>query len=472
MFGLANQGQTDAKNVFASGAGYIPVRDMSAISTALNGQCAGAFSAIDAFGSINTFAGDGTKLYKLSAGTFSDVSKSGGYSVGTVERWKFVQFGQRVIATEITDPVQYYDMGSSTLFADLTGSPPKARHIARIRDFVVLANTANSPSEVYWSGFNDSTNWTKGTAQCDSQTLQDGGWIQGIVGGDVGYVFQDNIITRMTYVGPPLYFQFDVLETNRGVAAPGSLVKVGASVFFLDHDGFYQKDGDNQSVSIGNQMVDQWFAAHLQPNTLEEVTSGFDPQNKLVFWSFVSTDATDVTKPDTILAYNWYNKQWSYAKLAHELIYPALSEAWTLEGIGLVYSTIESVPISFDSRAWTGGAAYMGIFNSSHQLCSLAGSNLAATMTTADVEPSKGRRSIITNLRPLCDTSAATITCQSRERFADSEALTSSAAMQSNGDVPLLSSGRFHRLQIDIPAGTTWTFANGLDIDAEDDGEL
>jgi hypothetical protein len=44
--------------------------------------------------------------------------------------------------------------------------------------------------------------------------------------------------------------------------------------------------------------------------------------------------------------------------------------------------------------------------------------------------------------------------------------------MQANGDCPVLASGRFHRMQLDIPAGTTWTFATGLEIDAQPDGEL
>lgn len=472
LAGMANLGQADTRNVFATGSSYAPLRGLSAISTTgLNGPALGAISAQDSGGTINSFAGDATKLYRLSAGVFSDVSKSGGYSVGASERWEFAQYGQRVIAVQIGAVPQFYDLGSSTLFADLGGSPPQARHVAVVRDFVVLGNTSNSPNDVAWSGFNNSANWTPGVNQSDTQTLQGGGWVQAITGGEVGYIFQERAITRMTYIGPPAYFQFDMVEEARGTAAPASVIKVGQLIYFYAQDGFYVFDGQ-QSISIGNQKVDAWFASHLAGGTSVQITAGSDPTNKLLFWSFVSTDATDTSHPDTLLIFNWAVQEWSYAKIGHEMLYPGLSEGVTLEQVGSLYATLESVPVSLDSRVWTGGSAYLAAFDTNHNLCSFGGDTLAATMQTADFEGVPGRRSLIINLRPLCDTAAASAVCRSRERFADSVTDTSAAAMQSNGDIPLLSSGRFHQVQLSIPAGTAWSFANGVDVEAADDGEL
>jgi hypothetical protein len=171
MMGLANLGQSDTKNVTATGSGYAPLRGLSALSTSgLSSAAIGAFAAQDSTGTTNSFAGDAGKLYRLSAGAFADVSKSGGYTA--LERWEFAQYGQRVLAVEIGAPVQYYDLGASSLFGDLAGSPPQARHVAVVRDFVVLGNTTNSPNEVAWSGLNDSEGWTAGVNQSDSQILQ------------------------------------------------------------------------------------------------------------------------------------------------------------------------------------------------------------------------------------------------------------------------------------------------------------
>jgi hypothetical protein len=471
--GLTNEGTQDIKNVYPTGGGYAPFKGLSALSTTgLNAAALGAIAAIDSTGTTKSFAGDSSKLYLLSMAAFGDVSKGGGYTVGGTERWEFCQFGQRVIATQIGDVPQYYDLGSSSVFADLAGSPPQARHIAVVRDFVVLANTVNSPNEVAWSGFNNSGQWSAGTNQSDKQTLQGGGWVQAVVGGASGRIYQEHAITRMSYVGPPLYFQFDTIEEKRGLAAPSAIVTVGSVDYFWSQDGFYSYDPSNGCTAIGNEKVDNWFNTHLLSNTFSQITAGVDPVNKLVLFSFVSTDATDTSHPDTVLIYQWTKQEWSYAKIDHEMIYSALSEGWTLEQIGAAYPSIETVPVSFDSRVWTGGAAYLGAFTTGHQLGSFTGSNLAALLETADFEGIPGRRSILTTVVPFCDTANATAVIRSRERFADAVTDTGASAMQSNGEIPVLSSGRYHRVQISMPAADTWTYATGVDPQFEDDGEI
>ncbi len=471
--GLTNPGQADIKNVYPTGgAGYAPVKALSAISTTgLNSQALGAFAARDAGGNTVTFAGDTSKLYKLTAAAFGDVSKGGGYSVGTDELWEFAQYGQRVIAVQIGSTPGYFDLNSSSIFADLADTPPKARHVAIVRDFVVLGNTETSPNQIKWSGFNNSDQWTVGTNQSDAQTLQGGGWVNALTGGATGTIFQESAITRMTYVGPPLIFQFDTVEDAPGLAAPGALVKVGDIHYYYSQAGFHTYDYANGYQSIGNSKVDNWFASHIAGNTFTQITAGVDPANKLVYWSFVSTDATDTSHPDTVIIYNWQTKEWSYAKFDHEMIYRGLSEGMTLEQVGVAYPVLENVPVSLDSRVWTGGTEYLAAFNTSHQLCSFGGSNLAALMETSDQEPVQGRRSILTNIHPLCDTASASAVIRSRERFSDAMVDSPADVMQANGDIPCISSGRWHRVQLSIPAATVWTFATGVDYDFEDDGE-
>lgn len=471
--GLTNSGQEDTKNIYPTGqGGYAPVKDAVAISTTgLNAKCQGAFAAQDSTGTTNSFAGDASKLYKLTAAAYADVSKSGGYSVATTDQWEFAQFGQRVIATEYNDAVQYYDMGSSSLFANLAGSPPNSRHIAIVKDFVVLGNTTNSPSEVFWSGFNNSAQWTTGTNQCDSQTLTSGGWIHRIMGGEVGWIFQEHAIVRMTYVGPPVIFQLDPIDRAPGLVTPGAIHKVGDDIFYYSQYGF-MRFSNGGFEPIGDSKVDNWFRDHIAPNTTSLITASDDPSGKYIFFSFVSTDATDASHPDTVLIYNRLAKEWAYAKISHELIYTALSEGYTLETLSTAYPVLEDVPVSFDSRQWTGGTSYLGIFTTGHQLGSLTGDNLAAVMKTADFEGAQGMRSIITNVQAACDTSSATVLIGSRERFADSVTNTSSSAMETNGDFAVLSEGRFHRATLSIPAGTTWTYATGLEIDTTPAGSL
>lgn len=473
LYGLTNDGQQDIKNVYPTGkGGYAPVQALSAISTTgLTARCQGAFAAQDSTGTTNSFAADATKLYKQVAGVYTDVSKATGYTVSTTDLVEFAQFGQNVISTQLGNPPQNYLMGTSALFADLGGSPPSARHITTVGDFVVLANTSNDTAEVYWSGFNNSAQWTKGTNQCDAQTLPSGGWIQRITGGKSGYIFQEFAVTHMIYAGGDVIFQLDTILECPGLVTPGALAKVGDDHYYYSQNGFYHFN-NGAFEPIGDDKVNIWFAAHLQSGTSSLITASADPSSKYVFFSFVSTDATDASHPDTLLIYNRFAKEFSYAKIDHELIYGAKTEGYTLESLSAVYPILENVPVSFDSRQWTGGASYLGAFNTSHNLCSLTGSNLAALIETGDFEGAQGMRSSITGAQVACDTSSATLLIRSRERFADSVTDTASAAMETNGEFGILSDGRFHRAQISIPAATTWTYATGIDIEAQPAGEI
>jgi len=82
----------------------------AAASENLNNVFAGKFG-----GTVSVFAGGATKLFKLDNTnlTLSDVS-SGTYSGNN--RWQFIQFGQNMLATNGTQRIQRWTLGSSTAF--------------------------------------------------------------------------------------------------------------------------------------------------------------------------------------------------------------------------------------------------------------------------------------------------------------------------------------------------------------------
>ena len=68
-------------------------------------------------------------------------------------------------------------------------------------------------------------------------------------------------------------------------------------------------------------------------------------------------------------------------------------------------------------------------------------------------------------VRPLVDgTSTARVT--SRSRIADSGTSTSYASLQTNGDIPVRSSGRYHKVGVAIAAAVSWNDAQGVDLTA------
>lgn len=99
---------------------YGPFPSLASFGGALPNTCLGAIAAEDSGGNNYVFSGDSTDLFEYASSSATNVSKTaGGYAVSTGERWRFVQFGQRIIATDFDDAMQSFVLGSSTKFADL-----------------------------------------------------------------------------------------------------------------------------------------------------------------------------------------------------------------------------------------------------------------------------------------------------------------------------------------------------------------
>lgn len=297
----------DAMNVTPDLIGYssfnLAVDFSSAASEDLNNSFVGKFAE-----DTQVFAGSLTKLFKLGAAdtSMADVSKAGGYTGNT--KWSFCQFGKNVIAANKSSILQYWTLGVSSLFEDVSASAPRAKYVAVVRDFVVAANLGNGvdPSMVRWSDINDETNWTSGAAsQSDFQIIPDGGDIVGITGGEIGIIFLERSIVRMSYIGSPFFFQFDTISRNLGCITNGSIAQYGGVSFFLSDEGFYSCDGA-KVANIGANKVDQWFFDNADINQIDSMSSAVDPVLKIVVWNFV-----DKFGGRSLLIYNWQIQRWS-----------------------------------------------------------------------------------------------------------------------------------------------------------------
>jgi hypothetical protein len=108
----------DAYNVVPQAVGYGPFPETVALSGAADTSLNNVF--VTKYGGTTTlFAGSFTKLYKFNSTTLAleNVSKSGNYT-GT-NRWMFTQFGPSLIAANGVGKLQTWNLGSSSLFADL-----------------------------------------------------------------------------------------------------------------------------------------------------------------------------------------------------------------------------------------------------------------------------------------------------------------------------------------------------------------
>jgi len=185
---------TTAKNCYPRAVGYGPFPQEADYSAAADLNLNNVVAARDTSGNTKVFAGSDTKLYTLDSGDLSldDVS---GTTYTSASRWRFTQFGNRLIAGNEANTLQGYDLTSTGDFANLASDAPKAKFVTVVRDFVVTGYQNSYPFRVQWSGINNETTWAaSGTTQADSQDIPDGGAVQGVTGGEFGLVLLERSI--------------------------------------------------------------------------------------------------------------------------------------------------------------------------------------------------------------------------------------------------------------------------------------
>lgn len=468
---LGNPGCTVAKNCFPAPRGFRPMRNLTIVSEAIDAQCLGGFASTDDTGNVHIYAGNDTKIYSSNGTGWDDFSKIGGYT-DTAIFWDFTDYGSITIATNFIDAPQFVEMTTGTIFADLT-TAFKARYVATVRDFVVFGNTwdsvdGNVPQRLRWSALGDYTDYTiSATTQSDFQDTPNGGAIQAVFGGEYGVIFFERSIYRLSYVGSPLVFQFDEIASEKGLYTPGAAAQDGETIYYLDNDGFYALSGGQRITPIGNEKVDAWFFNELDADYTDRVRAAIDHENKVVTWSFPSTQAT-AGSPDRLLSFDFEIGRWSYAEVEHEIIFSVLSEGYTLETLDDLTTDIEGATMSVDARIQFEGVKALGVF-SSNTLNLLFGSEMTATIESKEMQENSGMRSLITEVWPITDGGTTTVEIGTRQRQQDNITFSGSYDVNDIGYASTRSNGRYTTIRLTV--SDDWSIVQGCETIAKRAGK-
>jgi hypothetical protein len=449
---------TEANNVYATQIGYAPFPSAVSIGSpaaeALTASFTGKYGP-----NVIMFASSLTRIYKYNtvALTYDNVSKVGNYSASVINA---TQFGSVVITSNGIDKLQSYSLTVPTLYGDLAAAAPAAKYVTVVRDFVVAANTTGFENKLSWSDINLETNWTpSATSQSDSQVIPDGGNIQGITGGEFGLVFLERAIYRMSYVGSPLFFQFDNISRGLGCIEPNSIVQQRHITYFLSDDGFYQCDGQNVS-SIGNEKVDRYFFKDITIGNLSTISSVCDPIKKLIIWNYKNGSGNY-----SQLIYNWVLQKWTSASIQVSHLSEIASPTATMDTINS-YGTVDSISIGFDSRYWASSKLLLsGIVG--NNVAAIDGANSTASITTGDIGID-GTNSFISMARPIIDNGSSTVSVASRFKLNDGITYSTPSTANNDGRAPLGARGRYHRVRV-APTGV-WANAVGIELDITPQG--
>ncbi len=453
---LFHPGALTAKNVLPRVRGFGPMSALTAVSgtNAVDAVPAGAAHFYIGNNGEYMFCGTNDKLYQYDfvTDTWTDRTNAGGaYSLttsGLDYNWDFSNYGNNVVATAVEEPVQVFDASSPGAFTDLSGSPPQARYSCVLQQFLILAHLSTDNSAIHWSEQDDITGWTVGSNLCDTQALPDGGDITGIKTlGDYALIFQRSRISRFQFTGGPTIAAINTVAL-RGCIAPGSIVLDQSTAYFLSDDGFYGFNGV-EVFPIGSETVNRFFQETVRGGYIEETRGAFDPLKRLIVWTFnLEGGEGGLGSRNVQLIYNPVTQGWSYAEGYAECIFTVPIDSQVFPG-----SSIDDA-----------GAMALLAFDANEELGIFNGTNLAATVETAEWGSSRGTSGVLA-ARPLVN-GAATVTVRIGSRYTQGASVTytSSATVNSEGRALMRSNGRYHRAEVTIAAAQTWAEVTGCDL--------
>ncbi len=475
---------TRARNVFPRIGGYGPVKNYSAYSATLGGQCYGAFAARTVTGGYAIFAATRTRLYKMGAAgaSWTDVSSVHTFDIPESELLSMAQFGANLIVTNGNSPAPLYiDVDSGTGLSTLGGSPPSAKGVAVIGDFLVLYGLTGNPKRIQWSGLNDIAQWTPGSNYSDFQDFPDGGDVTGVVGGEYGVVLQTNACRRMVFLPDDATnaFRFVKIADTVGGAGIWSATRGGDTVFVLGSSGFYAFGGagglpvgggslgEGGLAPIGSGRVNEWFFANVDTSRLTRTLAVADVRASRVFWFFKSIDGGQAGLFDRAIVYDWKLDKWTYIDVTVEYALPAATSPSSLDDES---GSLDDETGSLDDPALNASEYQFGAFNADHSLGFFTGDNLEAVIDTSDGFVGRPGLSMVGGIRPDVDAEDYRVSMASRMKLSDPLTFTAEAAPSVDGVCHVRRSARYHRARVRIPAGTEWQYLNSLGVQSNASG--
>ena len=461
---LGSPGTPEIENASAQQGYYRSHTGITKFTTALVDPILGGIWARTPTGEAAVFCGTASGLFRLvSGGTWEDVTPTGG--VSDVVSWDFVLLGYTIIAASGTYVLHKFTLpgGAGDLFMPISGSP-KAAKLAVVRDFVVAGDiyddvvNARIGTRIQWSGFNNADEWEPSlSTQSDVQDIIGrGGQIQRIVPGAVGYVFSENGLVKMSYVGPPVVFRLDEVGLERGTPSGESVCWIDNRIFYYGHDDFYVFSG-GESTPLGANRVRTWLQAFVGRGNLSELQGVVDRHNARVLWSIRSLDGV---APDNthVLEYNYAADKWGIAEFAHTHLIAYASTSITPDssshgGYSFDNPAQPWYGTSLDSEVWLGGSTSIVGVTPDNELGAFGGDPLQAVLTTKEKVGPHGGQWLTTRVRPLISGSDVTrieIAIGYRDREDDEVVYTPYKTLGRTGFVPVRVRARFQRARVRI----------------------
>ena len=425
--------------------------------------------------------------YEENTSTWADVTPVGGVTSQFGSYGRYATFGTDIYcAYGIAGQIVAKDAGDTTPFLVVTDAP-RAQDIAVIRGFMVAINVTefgvNTRNGVSWSAAGDPTNWINPNTDPIGAlsvlrgftTLQGGGRLQRIVPGVSGsdaIIFGQSKIWRMTFIGPPSVWDFQVVEEREGTQRESTVVSDGTLIYYYGLRGWMVFDGV-RSARIGAGKVDRAFIDELtqgglfryNPGDLSRFAGGLSSaisgepfSDKLVFWAYranrqatlanIATDGGDLIVTDqgdnivasiqtefnnTLLIHNQTTGEWGNSNAVLQAIGRTPTDRTSSDNPGMIGIDTDFSLVRF-TRLET----------------------LNAFIDTLETRGDSQARITVKRVWPQVESADVTISLLSRENLKAPQVQSAPKGLEDDAAVPVFESGRYVALRIVFPLDDRW----------------
>lgn len=392
--------------------------------------------------------------------TFSSIDT--GRSVTSGDDVSFLHFGAFLLNTDTTDGFKAYNVETPAGNNTVVGAPT-ARFVFSCNNVVFALDCNGNNRRMQSSGVGDHTAWT--TLGANGKTFEDGGAL--IAGVDLkngtAVIFQSDAMRLIQFgnaVSPALY-SISKAADGRGSCGERSVVSFDGMVFYITPGGeFFRFDLQSGNTPIGAQKVDRWFQQNIDTSNLSKVEGAIDPQNKIVWWRFISIESSSQTISDRMIGYAWQVGEFVTATVDLTSLTRVATPGYVLDAMD-PFGVLDAILIPLDDRFWQGGAPLFGGLGSDLKFGTFSGTNAAATLRayTQNLPTS----TLLTEITPINDNGAATIQILASDDLSATLATNAPISRNRAGRYPIRKRGMNLTIQENHAAADVWTYANGLD---------
>ena len=466
---LGHTGLVDVRNAIPAKGQWLPQRGLLAASTHTISPLPvqGLWATHRLSGDYEIFVAFAGNIYLVPSreGDLTAVKTDAVYSYDDTARWRGIQFGDLDIRTNGVDEIQARDLTDGGNYDPLaTGVAPRARYIAQVRDFPVVAYTTDDLDgtdayRVAWPGFTDGlvdpTNWT--TGQSDFQRISDIGQINGLTGGWFGSIVSENGVAVMQYGGAAT-FAFEVKERRVGCRMPNSIIEYrGLTAFWSPEAGWCAFDGAAVR-QIGVERLDRWFAEDCDEDHGDKMWSDVETKRGHLLWAYCGKGHNG--KPNRLLRYAPTLDEWAVADIEMDAL--GRGKTFALDMEDTIFDDIENWPGDLeDPSLWSSLPDNLAVTGG--KLSSFAGEQLAARFEVGEFQLGDDqRRAMCRRALVLANGGAASLEVSARDRFDGTMVWSPLMFAQSDGWWRFRVPGRSHSARVSLSGA--WANAQGIDL--------